>query len=470
MPTIAIIGAGFSGTLLALHLLRRSGAGTNIKLIEREPPFGPGLAFGTSNPSHTLNVRAGGMSAYRDMPNHFLEWLNLAPHRCGQPRAGAGVFVPRQEFGAYIKAQLEAALKECLGTGRINLLHADVTGLELPASKPILKLRDGSEIAADLVVLATGNPPPSADPAMEDLRCYRVNPWAPDALSDLDPMAQVMLIGTGLTAVDVIMSLLDRGHQGSIHALSRRGLLPHRHLPVPIRPVARAGFAVSPIELLRTLRQEARIAMTQGSDWRPVIDSIRPFTSDIWQLMSMSERGRFLRHLRPWWDIHRHRMAPAIADRIDAARASGQLQISAGRIKRIARFGETAEITYRPRGQQTEVTKSAQRIINCTGPANNYARIADPLVRGLINQGIARPDPLRLGLDVTANCALRSKQGEVSRNLFAIGTLSKGTFWEMVAVPDIRRQCEVLAGHLAGLLLALDAEGAEGPAADMFVI
>ena len=445
MPTIAIIGAGFSGTLLALHLLRRSGAGTNIKLIEREPPFGPGLAFGTSNPSHTLNVRAGGMSAYRDMPNHFLEWLNLAPHRCGQPRAGAGVFVPRQEFGAYIKAQLEAALKECLGTGRINLLHADVTGLELPASKPILKLRDGSEIAADLVVLATGNPPPSADPAMEDLRCYRVNPWAPDALSDLDPMAQVMLIGTGLTAVDVIMSLLDRGHQGSIHALSRRGLLPHRHLPVPIRPVARAGFAVSPIELLRTLRQEARIAMTQGSDWRPVIDSIRPFTSDIWQLMSMSERGRFLRHLRPWWDIHRHRMAPAIADRIDAARASGQLQISAGRIKRIARFGETAEITYRPRGQQTEVTKSAQRIINCTGPGGDPRHAENPFLRQLVSCGMARADALGFGLDVDGDDRVIGATGTADPRLYAAGPMTKGAHWEIVAVPDIRNQVAALA-------------------------
>jgi uncharacterized NAD(P)/FAD-binding protein YdhS len=175
---------------------------------------------------------------------------------------------------------------------------------------------------------------------------------------------------------------------------------------------------------------------------------------DVWQTMPLPDRKRFLRHLRPWWDVHRHRMAAAVADRIDAARASGQLRIMVGRIRDYVIHDDLVRVLYRPRHQNDVTTIDVSRVINCSGPGADYDRIQEPLIRHLLEEGTVRPDPLRLGLDVTGNCALLNRQGAISRRLFAVGPVTKGTFWEMTAVPDIRRQTEKLAEYLAGLVKA----------------
>jgi uncharacterized NAD(P)/FAD-binding protein YdhS len=457
-----------------MHLLRRCPRGTTIKLIERSESFGLGMAYATGNPSHLLNVRVGGMSAFRDQPDHFLDWLNQAPHRWGQPLVHSTSFVPRREFGAYVRALLDEELERCADERyRLDLVPGAVTGLALRDGRAVLTLASGREIVAELAVLATGNvpalPPPVREGSFYDSAFYRPDPWAADALTELDPRAPVLLIGSGLTAMDVLMSLLDQGHTGPIQALSRRGLMPQRHAPVPITPGVRTAYPSNPLALLRELRAEARQAAEQGRDWRAVVDSIRPFTSDIWQLMPLRDRAAFLRHLRPWWETHRHRMAPQIADRVEAAQAAGQFSVRAGRIRGYEMGAERVVVRYRPRHGGAEAELSVRRVINCSGPAADYARIADPMVRGLLRQGLARPDALRLGLDTTANCALRAADGAVSRQLFAVGPLTRSTFWEMTAVPDIRRQCELLAAHLAGLV---PPEGAapQTQSEDVFVI
>jgi uncharacterized NAD(P)/FAD-binding protein YdhS len=98
------------------------------------------------------------------------------------------------------------------------------------------------------------------------------------------------------------------------------------------------------------------------------------------------------------------------------------------------------------------VTLEAARVVNCSGPGCDYDRIQHPLVRSLLADGQVRPDPLRLGLDVTGNCATRDRHGAISRRLFAVGPVTKGAFWEITAVPDTRDQCESLARHLATLV------------------
>jgi uncharacterized NAD(P)/FAD-binding protein YdhS len=257
--------------------------------------------------------------------------------------------------------------------------------------------------------------------------------------------------------MDAVISLLDQGHRGPIHALSRRGLLPRRHSSVPIPTPVHEPFPTSVNALTRFLRKESARAAAQGSSWQPIIDELRPFTVDMWQTMSLSDRKRFLRHLRPWWDVHRHRIAGHVADRIDAARESGQLRILVGRVRDYAIRGDRAEVLYRPRQKDTLASIEVARVVNCAGPGADYDRIPDPLIRGLLRDGVARPDPLRLGLDVTGNCALLNRDGAISRRLFAVGPVTKGTFWEMTAVPDIRRQTEKLAEYLAGLAKAVRA-------------
>jgi uncharacterized NAD(P)/FAD-binding protein YdhS len=451
--SIAIIGAGFSGTLLALHLLRRCPPGTRITLIERNRQFGLGQAYATGNPGHLLNVPVGRMSAFHDRPLDFLHWLqSRPPEELGGVEPTAGSFVPRRLFGAYVRHLLNREIKGA-HRDQLALARGAVIGLDRSVHPLVLTLDRGAPIEADLAVLAVGNFPPAPPQVLEssfyDSPHYRPDPWAPDALSELDPAAPVLLVGTGLTMVDVVISLLDQGHYGPIHALSRRGLLPRRHQAGPPPPETSFAYPTSITALTRTLRDEAEVG-----DWRAVVDSLRPFTQDLWQALSLADKQRFLRHLRPWWDVHRHRMAGPVADRIEAALAARQLRIHVGRLRDFRIEDGMVDVVYRPRGTDATASLLAARVINCAGPGADYARISDPLVRTLLQDGTARPDQLRLGLDVTATCALRLGSGAISRRVFAVGPVTKAAFWEMTAVPDIRRQCELLAQHLASLTRA----------------
>jgi uncharacterized NAD(P)/FAD-binding protein YdhS len=461
MTTIAVIGAGFSGTLLTLHLLRRCPPPTRLVLVERNSQFGRGLAYATGNASHILNVPAGRMSAFHDRPNDFLEWLTSQPDSGTATAVGPGTFAPRRLFGAYIRALLNDEIKRS-GRARLELVKGDVIGLDGTGHQLVLTLDRNRWVQADLVVLAIGNFPPEpmpiANPAFYDTAFYRPDPWAADALTDLDSDAPVLLVGTGLTAVDAVISLLDQGHQGPIYALSRRGLLPRRHAGVPLPAPEHEPYPTTVNALTRFLRKETARATAQGSGWQPVIDELRPFMVDVWQTMPLQDRKRFLRHLRPWWDVHRHRMAAQVADRIDAARVSAQLRILVGRVRDYAIKDDIVEVHYRPRQQDILSTIEVARVVNCAGPGADYDRIQEPLIRDLLAEGVVRPDPLRLGLDVTGNCALLNRQGAISRRLFAVGPVTKGTFWEMTAVPDIRRQTEKLAEYLAGLVKAAPPE------------
>lgn len=455
MTTIAVIGAGFSGTLLALHLLRYAATTTRVVLIERNSQFGRGLAYASGNANHFLNVPAGRMSAFHDRPDHFLEWLrNLPEQDRGGIEVAAQAFVPRRLFGAYVRGLLNDEIKRT-GRERLELVRGDVQALDRGTRTLTVHLDRNRTVEADLAVLAVGNFPPEpmsvANPGFYDSSFYRPDPWAADALSGLPRDAPVLLIGTSLTAVDAVVSLLDLQHAGPIYALSRRGLLPRRHETVRQLPSEHVPFPTSVNALARFLRDEAARAAAEGCGWQPIIDELRPFAADVWQTMSLSDRRRFLRHLRPWWDVHRHRMAGPVADRIDAARNTGQLRIITGRVRAYTINDSRVDVLYRPRGADIDQTITVSRVVNCSGPGADYDRIGEPLVRNLLANGVVRPDPLRLGLDVTVSCALLDRSGAISRRLFAIGPVTKGAFWEMTAVPDIRRQAEKLAEHLAGL-------------------
>ncbi|MBV8521819.1 MAG: FAD/NAD(P)-binding protein [Acetobacteraceae bacterium] len=454
--SIAVIGAGFSGTLLSLHLLRRCPDNTRIVLIERNSQFGRGQAYSTGNPSHLLNVPAGRMSAFHDRPMHFVEWLRTQPPSefpSGPPNAQS--FVPRRVYGAYIRSLLGAEIRRA-PRRTLELIRGEVLQIERQSVTLRLVLDRGRVVEVGRAVLAIGNFPPEpmkvADPSFYDSIFYRPDPWAAETLTGLDAASPVVLIGTGLTMVDMVISLLDQGHRGPIHAVSRRGLLPRPHAAGPqMLPEETHEFPIRVNDLLRFLRQEASAAKSRGTSWQAIVDELRPFTQDVWQTMPLDDRKRFLRHLRPWWEVHRHRMPCPVAQRIEAARASGQLHIHAGRISAYEIRDSIARVILRPKGSNRDETIEAARVIACSGPNADYSRISHPLVRSLLAQGVVRPDPLRLGLDVTPNCALLNREGAISRRLFAVGPVTKSAFWEMTAVPDIRRQCEFLAQHLASL-------------------
>lgn len=441
-PSFGIIGAGFSGSLLAVHLLRRLSC--RIHLIERGPAFGQGLAYSTGDPGHLLNVRTSRMSAFEDDPDHFRRWLSRADQKDGDPKA----FVPRAVYGQYLQSILKEQLRRKRGYLSLNLIPDEAVGLTFDSSSATIFLAGGRALTVDAVVLAVGNFPPEEPDPLAGLKTssrYVADPWNRQRLDAISPSDPVLVIGTGLSMVDCVLCLFRRGHQGPVLALSRHGLLPLRHEDVPVALPWTEEIS-SPIQLSRLLHEIRRKA-GQG-EWHALLDGMRPHLQTWWECMSADERRRFLRHLRPWWGVHRHRLAPQVDDWLSRERAEGRLAIAAGRIVSAQEKAGFIEVAYRPRGGEELRSVTVGTVINCCGPITDIARVRQPLLKTLLDGGLVRPDPLRLGLDVTEDLRLFSAQGRPNPRLFALGPVTRGRFWEVTAVPDIRRQAEELAAHL----------------------
>ena len=432
---VVIVGAGFSGTLLAVNLLR---LGARVVLVERNhDALARGLAYTTRQPEHLLNVRASNMSAYPDDLSHFQRWMGFASAE------QANRFVPRLTYGQYLREQLMNALSAA--PDRVVIKQQEALRIETLADRQVLHLASGERVEASAVVLALGNFAPAGLGVLAGLSAPVLadNPWAAEATQGLEGVEEVVLIGTGLTAVDVALSLDKAGYRGRITALSRRGLEPRAHAlvgPVAgqvVRPEARGS------RLLRALRQRAAEV-----GWRHAIDELRPHTQSLWRLHDTAAQGRFLRHLRPWWDVHRHRLAPPVADRIAALKAEGRLRFVAGKLLSAEQHGDKAILRWRPRGQEDTQTLEAGRVITCIGPEGDLARCEHPLLRGLLASGQVRADAHRLGLDVDHVGRLVNAAGRRQDRLLAVGPITKGEAWEIIAVPDIRRQVWDLARYL----------------------
>ena len=418
---IVIVGAGYSGTMAAVEIVRAV-PGAEVSLVEKRGRFAAGAAYSTTSGSHLLNVRASGMSAFADDPGHFARWAE------GEGLGGPTTFVPRRDYRRYLEGLLGAAPE-------VRRVEGEAVAVQDGA----LRLADGSALPFDALVLAGGNyagrmPARLSVPAVDD-------PWNADGLAGIAALARqgkdVLLVGTGLTMVDVALTLADEGFAGRMVAVSRRGLLPRPHEeqaspPYEVAPPGRLGA------LLRWVR-------SQTGPWRAAVDSLRPHTQALWQGFSLAEKKRFLRHMRPWWDVHRHRIAPPVARRIEALISEGRLEVLAGRI----RGGEDGAVTVALRGGG-ERRFAIGGAVNCTGPEGSIARVDDPLVRQLLARGLARADALGLGLDVDAAHRVIGADGRPSPRLYALGPLTKGALWEIVAVPDIRHQVRDVARTLAG--------------------
>jgi len=450
---VAIVGGGASGTLLAIQLLRQARSAVRVALVDRAGAFARGVAFGTQDPAHLLNVRAERMSALPDDPDHFVRWLSRL-----EPGAGSEAFAPRRRYGRYLEATLEEARRagRRLG-GRVDLVEAEVSAIEAGPRGLALSLLGDGRISSPAVVLALGLPPPPfpavAGHRILGTRLYAHSPWSRDALAGLPVEAPVLLLGSGLTMVDVALTLRETGHRGAVLALSRHGLLPRAHGVVHPTPVAvdLAGATGRLSQLVRLVRAaaEAVAAQAEGADWRSAVDAVRAHAQALWRELPEQERRRFLRHVRPFWDVHRHRAPPQAALAIDALRASGQLRVEAGRLVALEQVGGVVEARWRLRGGGDGGGRFS-RIVNCTGPALAHDPLATPLVASLLTARLARPHPLGLGLDTEGVGALLDAEGRPSDRLFAMGPMRRGELWETTAVLEIREQAAALARHLLG--------------------
>lgn len=459
MKVVAVIGAGFTGMLTAAWLLRLPTPGpVRIVLIERLNRPAGGVAYGTACRQHVLNVPAGRMSAFNHDPDHFLRWAQLI-----HPTFRGGSFLPRALYGRYIRDLLEDAVANA-GPGRqLERLTGEVRAIEPDATgRPVITLADGRRLEADAAVLAVGNcpprDPPIADPAFYAGPRYRRDPWANNLTEGLDPSAPILLIGTGLTMFDIAILLAQSNHAGPIHAISRRGFLPqpHRasaHAPHAYpRPSGLEQWPGTALGTFKGLRAEIRKARQQGIDWREVITSIRADTPALWQRWDRRSREQFLRHLRAFWETHRHRAAPEAAAAIQKLRASNQLLIHAGRLLAINDGPDAATVTYQPRGRAPARSLTVQRVINCTGPESDPRHADNPLIQSLVASGHLTADPLGLGIQTTPEGLAVDRAGRPVPWLSVVGPFRKGSLWENTAVPELRGEAERLARRLAAEL------------------
>jgi len=424
---VAIVGGGASGTLQALHLAK---AGVSrVTLIERAHAPGRGVAYSTRRPEHLLNVPARRMSALADDPDHFTRWF---ANRAG---GTAEDFAPRTLYGDYLAELLAGA-----GIATVAGEAVDLAGG--------VQLADGRTIEADRVILAPGNFKPSTPRGIDPRALGALwvdDPWAKGIADRLGAGDTVLLVGTGLTAIDAALTLDAAGFAGRIVALSRRGLAPRAHGMREPMVAPREDMPPSCTAMLRRVR-----VRSDEIGWRSAVHELRSVTQALWGTAADEERRRFLRHLRPWWDVHRHKIAPAVGETIERMQGAARLAIAAGKLVSVEADGERALVRFRARGGEDIETLRVARIVNCTGPELDIVRAGEPLLDSLLAAGRIRPDPLRIGVDVDAECRTLGADGAASDRLYAIGPITRGTFWESVAVPDIRAQAARVAERLGG--------------------
>ena len=398
--TLAIVGGGFAGAMVAAQMLRQSSGDAAFVLVERGARVGKGVAYGTPCLQHLLNVPAKNMSAFPDDPEHFLRWAQLNHDSGVQPCD----FLPRQVYGQYIAFVLQQEIE--LHPARLERVQDEAVSVARTGGVTEIHLRSGQTLIADKVVLALGNFPPG-DPRLpgktQHSQRYVSDPWAPGALGDVsrdqeqeqEKGQDILLVGSGLTSVDVAIALRARGFSGTIHLLSRRGLLPQTHKATAIWPPFWDENSPGTVRgLLRLIRTQVEAAEKQGSGWRAVIDSLRPFSAAIWRSLPRQERRRFLRHVRPYWEVHRHRVAPEIGGPLAAQIQNGQVETHAGRVKAYTEDADGVDVAYRDRMTGELKSSRVARVINCTGPEVDCRRIENRLLTSLIAEKLVRPDPL----------------------------------------------------------------------------
>jgi len=447
---IAICGGGASGVLLLNALRRHAQRGVQVSIIEPRDRLGGGVAYSTDSKLHLLNVPAGNMSTGPNAQDAFLQWLRAERSRAPW-NWSAGDFAPRALFGEFLRSLADKA--DSAPNLQLSWLRTMADSLAPIRGGWEIVLAHGAPIQADVVVLAMGNetPAPIGEHLMPQERSFVINdPWDRESKAEIPSNAPVMLLGTGLTAVDVAVELLaKRGHTGQIIAVSRRGLLPRpQGAAVAVPPhVVRYLQSASIRDIVRLVKQYAT-QDSSGSRLRGIIKELRRLAPSIWARSTPRERQRFMRHLKPYWDVYRHRVAPAIHRRITAALASGQLKVVRGRMEAIECLREQGAVRVSIRQPHGKLSLEVARVVNCTGPRSDPALSANPLLQSLVGDGVARADSLGLGLATDDRSRVIGANGAAHADLFALGALSRGARFETTAIPEISEQVDIVARQI----------------------
>ncbi len=463
IPTrVAVIGGGFCGAFFAAQLAQHSAHPVAISVIEPRAMLGGGVAYSTPDPAHRINVPASRMILFPEKPNDFDDWFRNGAELAADPEAlwqDGSAYPRRAAFGRYV-AQLVASRRNLRPGVTIEHVHDSAQSARRSTSGYTIQLAGGGQLSADIVVLATSHPPPNppglitsqlgTDPGLI------ANPWLPGALEGIAPADDVLIIGTGLTMADVVASLTRGGHKGRITAFSRRGLLPRGHAKIPMpAPCNWVAGRTPPDSVLHLLRQtRAQIAET-SLPWQAVFDDVRANGQTLWRNLDATERRRFLRHLRVFWDAHRYRIAPQIEKILEDRQADGSLRVLAASLVAAARQGDRIDITLRPRRSTAEERISVKHVVVTTGPAHGSVVSASPVLTSLAQQNLLRADAFGLGVNVDPRGHVINAQGLSEPGLLVVGPLARAQYGELMGLPQVAAQPDAVAEHVAGRLATI---------------
>jgi uncharacterized NAD(P)/FAD-binding protein YdhS len=473
---VLVVGGGVSGLATAARILECTAhwprdEQPSVAVVEREPRPAPGVAYGGCDAEHLLNVPAARMGLDPDDPTGFHRWL-LQRY---PGRFAPGDFAERALYGRYLNETMRARLAP--SRHRLALVRDRVVDLAPDEGDPQQRLRvecrDGGRTFAAAAVLALGLPESRPcwsgrvvgqlhERTLEECGRLLATPWSTAEETPLDQIKgddAVLVVGSGLTAIDVVAGLVRRGHRGRIDLVSRHGRLPLPHAPAgqpaPSEETARRLAALpkdieglAPKDALALVRAAARSLHAEGITWHAAIDALRPRSAAIWRRWNDRERARFLASLRPFWEVHRHRAPSPLLDLVHERARNGLLGLHRGTLESLgASSAAISRLEVRAAGRMFEV----HRVVDCTGPARSLATTADPLLAALLGRGDAVTDAAGLGLETDDDGRLRTKDGALRDLVFVVGALRRGSEFESTAVPELR----VLARTAADAIVAL---------------
>jgi len=452
LPSIAIIGGGFSGAAVAYHLAERSAVAT-LSVFEPRATLGAGLAYGTSDPEHRINVPSAKMSLVPDDDRHFIDWISRTNATSDDPEALAEdgqIYARRSVFGRYVHEYL----KPWLANGRIAHVRARAKSIERSDDRWRIETDTGLSAFADVVVLATTHPSPNVPAVLaRGLRGDRrlvANSDDAQALGHIEPDARVTIIGSGLTMADVVASLDRRGHRGPITAISRRGLLPRGHAPQLYQTFGEFVRTppLSTVQLLREIRLTIEQARALDVPWQAVIDAVRAQASIFWPKMPIEERSRLVRHLRPYWDVHRFRIAPQIESILERRKSEGTFEVHAGNVCGTEAFDDHILLHVLGRGEKSPTFRETDYVVITTGPAHGRIIDTEPHLSSLAAKGWIKADSLGLGILCNEQGRAIAPSGGAVESLLIAGPLARGTFGELMGLPQVTSYAQAIANEV----------------------
>lgn len=451
-PTrVTIVGGGFSGALTAANIARLSDIPVHVTVINKQEPVGRGAAYAQRRPEYLLNVAARNMSAFPDVPDHFLQWLRTRPEfDTVSDTELRERYISRQTYGEYLSAIVQQHLVGPAQSTPVTteFIIGEVVDIERLGAGGLVRLSDGSTVEADRVVLATGNEPPAPLPgaeALSDHPAWVGNPWqAWERRLPVVDDANLVILGTGLTAVDVIVTLRILEWRGSIHAVSRHGWFPHAHF----RGVEYADFPPADVDLaalgldglLALIQEHCAILHEHNVNPAIIVDKLRPYTQRIWSSFSDDERLEFAKHHAAHWNVYRHRIAPEIHSQVTNAQLAGQLHVHSGNIVGLEAKADQILVHLEDGGPLV-----GDLVLNATGPSTRFTGTRSTLLQNLLRRGVVSPDSIDMGVRVDHDHTALTEDGERVPWILALGPLLRGTYWETVAVPELRGQARRVA-------------------------